>query len=126
MNLRNLFILSAVVGLVFGLGFLIFPDQLLQLYGVELSEAGLYVGRLMGAVFIGVGVITWQARYSNDSLARRAIVAGLFIDFLLGLVVSVMMMFSGLVIALGWSTVIIYLFFTLGYGYFQFIKREEG
>ncbi len=126
MNLRNLFILSAVVGLVFGLGFLIFPDQLLQLYGVELSEAGLYVGRLMGAVFIGVGVITWQARYSNDSLARRAIVAGLFIDFLLGLVVSVMMMFSGLVNALGWSTVIIYLFFTLGYGYFQFIKREEG
>lgn len=126
MNLRNLFILTAVVALVFGLGFLILPDQLLQLYGIELSEAGLYIGRLIGTVFIGVGIITWQARYSNDSSARRAIVTGLFIDFLLGLVVSIMMMFSGLVNALGWSTVIIYLFFTLGYGYFQFIKREDG
>lgn len=126
MNLRNLFILTAVVGLVFGLGFLIFPDQLLQLYDVQLSEAGLYISRLIGTVFIGVGIITWQARYSNDSAARRAIVTGLFIDFLLGLVVSIMMMVSDVVNALGWSTVIIYLFFTLGYGYFQFIKREDG
>ena len=126
MSLRYLFIASAVVGILFGLGFLLFPDQLLQLYGVQLSEAGLQIARLMGSAFIGLGIITWQARYSHDSAARRAIVTGLFIDFLLGFIVSIMIMVSGIVNALGWSTVIIYLLFTLAYGYFQFIKREDS
>jgi hypothetical protein len=44
------------------------------------------------------------------------------VGFAVGLVATVLGQLSGAVNALGWSTVVIYALFTLGYGYFQFMK----
>jgi hypothetical protein len=39
--------------------------------------------------------------------------------------VAVLGQVSGVVNALGWLTVAVYLFYALGYGYFQFVKPDE-
>jgi hypothetical protein len=120
MNLRNLFTINAIVSALFGLSFVLAPGPLTDLYGIELSDAGLYIGRLLGAAFITFAVATWQSRDAQDSTARKALVLGLFVGFVIGFIVSLAGQLNNIVNSLGWTTVAIYLLFTIAYGYFQF------
>ena len=122
MKLSTVFTVNAVVALLFSLGFLLAPAATLARYGVTTDDVGIQVTRWFGAAVLGYAVLTWSARNSEESAARRAIVLALFLSFAIGLIVSVVNQLSGLANALGWSTVAIYLLFTLGYGYFQFAK----
>lgn len=122
MTLRNLFIVNAVVALVFGIAFVLVPVPLMSLYGVTLSPAGIIVGRLFGAALIGFGALTWLAKDAAESEARGAIVLALFIGDVIGFVVALLGQLSGVINPLGWSTVVIYLLLALGFGYFQFMR----
>jgi hypothetical protein len=51
-------------------------------------------------------------------------VLGFFVLGATGLVVAILDVIYGPGNALLWSTVVIYLFLTVGFGYFQFVKRE--
>jgi hypothetical protein len=125
MKLNTLMIINAVVAAVFGVAFVLVPGQVTSLYGVEdPSEVLIYVGRLMGAAFIGFAVLTWSARNANDSSARRAIVFALLVSDGVGFIVSLMGQLADVVNSLGWSTVAIYLLLALGFGYFQFVRQE--
>ena len=122
MKLRNLFIVNAVISLVFGVASVLAPALLLSLYGITLSPAGIVVTRLLGAAFLGICVLTWLARDAPDSEARRAIVLGLFVENAIGFIVALLGQLAGVPNVLGWSIVVIYLLLALGYGYFQFLK----
>lgn len=67
-------------------------------------------------------VFGWFARDAGESKARQAIVIALFVGDVLGFIVALLGQLSGVVNALGWSTVALYLLLALGYGYFQFVK----
>ncbi len=131
MRLSTLLIVNAVVGILFGLAFLLAPASMAEVYGLEVDTGSDYVqgaefiSRFAGAAFIGFGVLAWQARYSADSSARRAIVLAYFVSFALGFIISVIAQFQGVYNALGWSTVVIYLLFAAGYGYFQFMGEDK-
>jgi hypothetical protein len=126
MNLRNLMVVKAIVCLGFGILFLAIPGQLMSLYGVTLQEGGVLMARLYGAALVGNLMLTWFSRNDSGSEALRAAVLGLFVYDAIGLIVAVIAVLSGLMNALGWSVVAIYLFFTLGYGYFYFMKPSES
>jgi hypothetical protein len=123
-KLSNLFILNAIVALVFGLGFLIIPTTVGDLYGVELSEAGYYVSRLYGAIILGLAVISWFARNAEKSDARDAVVYGFLVSWILGLAVTIYGQVAGILNELGWFNLVLFLIFSLGYLYFQFVKQE--
>ena len=122
MKLRTFMAIAAVLALVFGLAFVLIPAQLMSLYGVTLEAGGQWVGRYLGSAFLGIGVLTWLARNTTQGEALRAIVLGDFVTSATGLVVAVLHGIYGPGNALLWSTVAIYLFLTLGFGYFQFVK----
>ena len=122
MNLKTVFTANAIVALVFGLLFLVIPGTGASIYGVELSSAGLLVMRLWGATIFGYSVLTWLARNAEESEARKAIVTSLFISWGIGFVVALIFQFQEVVNVYGWVNVAIYLLFTLGFGYFQFVK----
>lgn len=126
MKLRNLFIVNAVLALVFGAWLVLAPASLVSLYGGTLSEAGILVARLCGAAFLGICVLTWSARNATDSDVRRAIVLAYFIANAIGFVVALLGQLAGVPNALGWSIVAIYLLLALGYGYFQFLKSSAS
>ena len=124
MNLSMLMIINAIVAAVFGVAFLLIPDQMGSLYDVEVNETLTYVVRLLGAAFVEIAVLTWFARNADDSAARRAIVIALLIGNAIGFVVALIGQINNVVGVMGWGSVAIYLLLALGYGYFQFVKKE--
>ncbi len=126
MKLATFMAVAAVLALVFGLAFILTPAQLMSFYGVTLEAGGQWVGRYLGSAFIGIAVLTWLARNAPQGEALRAVVLGLFILSVTGLVVAVLDGLFGPGNSLVWSTVVIYLFLTLGFGYFQFVKPSAS
>lgn len=126
MNIRVLMIVNTFVAGLFGIGFVLIPGQLLSQYGITTDAALALIGQLLGATFIGFAVLTWAARNTTDSEARRAIILALFVGDVIGFIVALIAQLGGVVNALGWSTVAIYLLLAFGWGYFLFTKPAEA
>lgn len=122
MKLKHLMVISTIVCIGFGIALLAIPGTLVSLYGVVLGAGGIFIARLYGASLCGNLLLTWFARNAADSDARQAIILDLLVYDAIGLVVALIFQLSGGMNILGWSIVAIYLFFTLGYGYFYLAK----
>ena len=121
MKLGNLLVLNAIVALVFGLGFLLVPGSVLSMYGATPGPQINLTAQLFAVELIHIGVLAWLIRNVADRLATRAIILAGLVANLLGLVISLIGTLSGIVNALGWSAVVIYIVLALGYAYFQFM-----
>jgi hypothetical protein len=116
--------INAIVVFVFGLGFVLMPETLMSLYGVTLSTAGVAIGRLLGAAFVGFGYLRWTARNSKWSDLLGAIVMSAIIEDSIGFIVVLKAQMAGVMNASGWSVVVLYGLFALGFGYFYFQKKS--
>lgn len=126
MKLSYLLIFNAVVALIFGICFVLVPATVLSIYGITPNPGVSLAGQFFGVALIGIGLVTWLARNVVDSTARRAIILGLLISDVVGVIVAVLGTLSGVTNAVGWSTVGIYLLLALGYAYFQFMKPSAS
>jgi len=122
MKLRTVLVLKALICLVFCILFLVVPAQAMSLFGVTLDAGGVLALRLYGASLAGNLMLSWFARDAGASQALRAIVLAGFVYDAIGLVVALVAVLTGVMNAMGWLAVLIYLVLTLGFGYFQFIK----
>ena len=123
MKLSVLFIINAVVAILFGLAFVIVPAMTLSFYAVELPTPGIYIARLFGVALIGFGIITWMLRNAAESSREvRGVLLGLWVSELLGFVFSLYYQLTAPTNGLAWSTVVIYLLLGLGFLYFYFKK----
>ena len=122
MKLSNMFVVNAIVALFFGISFVLAPTVVLSLYGMTQGTSEALAGQYFGVELIAIGLLTWFARNVADPDAQRAIIRALLISSVIGVVVSLLGTLSGVMNALGWSSVVIYLFLTIGYGYFEFMK----
>jgi len=125
MNIKNLMVLNSVVAIIFGVLFVIIPGETLSWYGVEAGMQINLMSQLFGAALIGIGLVTWNAKNSDDSIARKAIIFSLFIADLIGFIVSLIAQLNNVVNALGWTTVIIYILLAIGFGYCHFSKSSD-
>ena len=125
MTIRTFFSVLAALSFLFGIGFVLAPGQVLANYGIENSPALALVGRLFGGVLIMLSVILWLARDFRDEAAVRAVLLGALLGDAVNLVVAAMGTLSGASNALGWSTVVIYLYGTLGSGYFLVARTSR-
>jgi hypothetical protein len=124
MKFKTLMIIKAVVCLCLGLPILFLPEFTYSLFGTSLNPGGIFAAREYGASLIGNLMVTWFARNTLDSEARRAIILGLFIYDAIGVIVTLLAQFTGILGPLGWFAVLIYLFFTIGFGFFYFKKPK--
>jgi hypothetical protein len=115
---------AAVVAFLFGLGFLLAPAWTMSTYGITLEVPGQWIGRYLGSAFVGIAVLTWLARKAEAGEALRAVMLGDFVLSLLGLVVAIFDAASGLGNSLVWTTVLIYVFLTVGFGYYHFLNPD--
>jgi len=118
MKFQTLMVIKAVVCLTLGAAILLVPTFLYSIFGLSLGQGGIFAAREYGAALIGNLMITWFARKATQSDARRAIILGLFVYDAIGFVVTLITQISGQLNLLGWLVVAIYLFFTVGFGYF--------
>jgi hypothetical protein len=124
MRLRTLLLIGGLLGLVFGLAFLLFPQATLRLYGVAPDPAIVLMSRFFGAALVQVGLVLYLIRDVSDLRTQRGVVLGSFIGSLAGFVVALTGQFWDVVNRLGWSTVAIYGFLMIGYGTFIFGKSR--
>ncbi len=125
MKLSTFMAIASVLALVFGLAFILVPTQTMSLYGITLEVGGQWVGRYLGSAFLGIAVITWGARKIPQGDALRAVIFGELVVSVTGLIVAVLNKISA-GNALVWSTVVIYIFLTAGFGYFYFAKPKSA
>ena len=125
MKLSTLMVINTVISAVFGIAFVLIPWQVYSLYGVEPSPQLNYMGQLFGAALIAFAILTWYARNASDSDVRSAIILALFIGDGIGFIMALIGQLGNVVTNFGWSTVAIYLFLTLGFGYFRFSKSSS-
>lgn len=122
MKFSTFMVIYAIVTAVFGLGFILAPGQILPIYGVAPDVALRLIGQFFGAVLVSLALLTWLVRNLSDSEARRAIVLALLVGETIGFILALIGQLNGVFNALGWSVVVVYLFFALGLAYFQFFK----
>jgi hypothetical protein len=111
-------VIKALVCFGFGILFLAIPDRLLSIFGATLNDGGMFTAREYGAALFGNLFLCWFAKNAVESDARRAIILALFVYDLIGFIVTTIAVISGVLNPLGWLIVFVYLFFTLGFGYF--------
>lgn len=125
MTYRNLLTIASIIALIFGLGFILMPGQLVSFYNVELTPAGILIAQLYGATLLSFGLLNWFARGFSDDTTQQAILTANLVGDALGSIFSLMGQLGGVpgVNSLGWSTVLIYVLLTLGFAYLRFFSR---
>ena len=125
MKFKTLMIIKAFVCLGFGPLLLFVPGWLLNLLGTTYCPGAALTAREYGATLIGNLLLTWLARNSEDSIARRAIIWNLFAYDAIALIATLKIQLSGGLNVLGWGIVAVYLFFTIGFGYFLIPQTKK-
>ena len=123
MKLDTFMSIVAVFAFVFGLSYIVAPVQANLPFGITLDGTAQWVCRYLGAAYLGIAVLVWFARKATEGKALHAILLGGFIMSAIGIVLAVLDSLYGEGNALVWSFVAVYVFLTLGFGYFRFIKR---
>ena len=118
MKLNTLYVITAIVAFVFGIGFILVPVASFGLYGNTLAGPAIFLGRYFGAALLGYAFLAWLNRNS----AEKGVSAGFFAAMVLGFVVSIYDAIAGTHNGLVWLNVVIYLLLALGFGYFSFMK----
>jgi len=126
MNYRIMFVLNALVALVFGVGFLIVPKLALTQFGVETRVPELLVARFFGSAMLTIGLLLWFAKDVTEEGSQRGMGIALLVGSVAGLIVTIMGMFASnaVIRANGWLAIVLYVLFGLGYAYLVFLKRE--
>ena len=124
MKFKTVMIIKAIVCLGFGPLLLVVPGWLLNLLGASFGPGTSLTAREYGSALIGTLLITWLARNAEESVARRAIIWGLFAYDAIALVATLIILLSGGLNVLGWGIAAVYLFFTLGFGYLLIPKSK--
>jgi hypothetical protein len=125
MKLKTLLIIKAVVCLCLGLPILLVPEFIYSIFGVALGAGGIFAAREYGASLMGNLMLTWFSQNSPESETRWAIILALCVYDAIGFLVTLIAIISGALNPLAWLIVLVYLFFTLGFGYFLLLKEKH-
>lgn len=117
MRFPTLLTIAGVLGIVFGIGFLVLPASTLMPYGVRTDASGLIMAQFFGAALLQLALVFLFIRdIPATHIPRLAL--GACIGELAGLWVAVRIQLAGHVNAFGWSTVAIYAVLAIAFGLF--------
>ncbi len=83
MSFKTIAIITAIIGLVLGVGYLFFGALVIGRWQLQSTESVLLLGRRLGAFYLGLSVIFFIARSAPVSVARTALSAGAAVILLL-------------------------------------------
>jgi len=109
--------IAAVLAILYGIGFVLIPAKMGELYGVQPEPHAILNVQYFGSALLAWGVILWFAR-DLDWAAVRGVLIGSVVGDAVGGLLSVRGISQGLVNAFGWTSVVIYVLLLLGGLYF--------
>ena len=117
MKLKALLTITALFFMINSAIAIMMPGIQLSLYGVIEDPGANYMAQWAGLGSAVVALTAWFARKFDDPEAQRKIIFTLMIYFILAFGISFLGTISGVMKAIGWSLVLICLFFAVGYSY---------
>ncbi len=126
MKFKTLMTIKAIVCLGFGPLLLFFSAWLLNLLGLAFSSGASLTAREYGATLVGNLLLTWLARNAEANFVRRAITWNLFVYDAIALAATLVLLLTGVLNPLGWGIAAVYLFFTVGFGYFLLPEKKAA
>jgi hypothetical protein len=115
--MKFLFGVAAVLTMLLGVAWLVFPQPMLSSWAVQADPVTVYMARRYGGLFFGYSAILWLGRASGPSPARTAILAGSAIVTTVMAVVSLVGVLSGVVGPAVWSAAVIEALLALGFAH---------
>jgi hypothetical protein len=125
MTVKPFLVITAVLGLLFGLGFVLLPAPVLSTFGITADQALQHMARNFGSALLAIGAMSWAARNAADSVAKRAIILALFIYFTLGSISILLFQLTGIPNNSAWFNFAFHLPLALVFGYFVFFSRGK-
>jgi len=83
MKIKTIFTINSIIAFLFGAGFIILPTLCLTLMGYNVAGDSTLIAQGMGVFVFGTGVLTFLARNTSKSDARRAIALSMIILYIL-------------------------------------------
>ena len=120
MNRRTFLTIAALLALGYAAGLILIPAIINRTYGLGESDSEILLSRFFGVELLALGLITWLAK-DLTGVSAGPIITGSLIGNAVGAIVAILGTLSGVMNAAGWSAVVIYVFLTLGFAYFQFM-----
>jgi len=117
-KLRLFLGITAVLTVIDGISHALVANALLPIYGIEPGAGAVLGFRLLGATLLTFGLILWFVRESRDWTALRAVLLGAAVGNVVGIVVSLWAILTGIMNGTGWLFVLTYAVYLLGYLYF--------
>lgn len=127
LTFKNLTMINAILLLLYGIGFILIPENTLDFYDVSLSDDGDFITKLWGATYVSLAIIVWAIRDMEFSDIRKNISIGIIVGSGIGAILSLLNRFDDNTNAnaLEWLNVFFYGIFAVGYAYFTFIETGE-
>lgn len=112
---------SAAALSIFGLGWFLLPEMMYKYWAIVPDPHG-YVGRRYGAFMLGLAVISWLASGAPNTRARRAIVIGSLVAWVL---TDALSLYGAVTLGLNaWPAFGVELALVVGFVWVVFITRE--
>jgi len=114
MDTKLYFTIVAIIGILFGIAFVLVPAQVGVIYGVTPNPAAILDSRFFGSALLAWGVIVWMARDFREDAAIRGVLIGSIVGDIVGGAVNIWGTIQGLLNGLAWTTTILYILLLLG------------
>ena len=112
MKIKSIMSLKAIFGILF------FTRTVISLFGMNATGGEIVVAKLLGQMYLLMTLLLWFCRNTSETTTKKAFAISITIGDAIGAVVCMMAVLSGTLNSLGWLPAAIYLFFTIGFGYF--------
>jgi len=106
------------LGVIHGIFFIIAPDLVESLYGLQAWPPVVLMTRLFGGALVAWGWIVWQTKGFRDEAAMRTVLMLTCIADAISMVFVVLAKLDGVINDVGWVAALIYLFGAAGSAYF--------
>jgi predicted small integral membrane protein len=124
MTLRNMFLISSILMLLFALGLLLGAPTVLGLLKVKTGAGDNIIAQMLGAALIVPALLGWFARDVSEPGSRAAVVVPMFLFYAIEFVLMLLAVLAKTVGPSGWLLVVVFAALALGFGYFQFSRAE--
>lgn len=124
MSFRTIAVITAVVALVLGVGYLFAGALVVGRWQIEATDGVLLLGRRLGALYLGLSVIYFLARSAPVSVARTALSVGTAVALSVLVVLGVYELTAGHVGSGILVSVVIEFLLALGYMRILFTERR--
>jgi len=123
MSYKLMFVVTAIVALAFGVGYLVVPVAVLSFFGTETTVPVQIVVRFFGSALFSLGLVLWFAKDIADTAVQKNFGYALLVGNVVGLILAVYGSMS-VIRTYSWIPILVYVLLALGYAFMLFLRPK--